>query len=876
MSEEENKNTNEGENLQSKGNGGENIIRVSGMYKEWFLDYASYVILERAVPHIKDGLKPVQRRILHAMNELEDGRFHKVANIIGNTMRYHPHGDAAIGDALVQLGQKELLIDTQGNWGNVATGDRAAAPRYIEARLSKFALDVAFNPKITEWEISYDGRSKEPLTLPMKFPLLLAQGIEGIAVGMACKILPHNFNELISACIATLKDRSFKLFPDFPSGGSADVSNYNDGLRGGKVRLRANIQKEDNKTLVINEIPYGTTTTSLIDSIIRANDKNKIKVKNIEDNTAENVEIQIHLASGISPDKTIDALYAFTDCEISISPNTSVIEDDKPHFKGVTELLKSNAKETLNLLKLELEIQKSELQEKWHFASLERIFIEQRIYRDIEECETWESIIETIRKGLKPYTKYLFREVTDEDIARLTEIKIKRISKFDSNKADDKIAALEDEIVKVKHHLANIVDYTVDYYKVLKKKYGKGRERKTELKSFETIDVSKVVARNKKLYVNAKEGFIGFGIKNEGGEFVSDCSDIDDIIVFHENGTMQVVKIQSKVFVGKNIIHTAVWKRGDKRTTYNMIYKDGKRNYLMMKRFQVKSITREKEYDLANGNKSKVMYFSANPNGEAEIVSVLLKPKSRLRKLKFDIDFSELDIKGRGAKGNIASKHGVSKVKLKEEGTSTLSARKIWFDDTVQRLNTAERGTFLGEFKSDDKILSIFQSGEYILTGFDLTTHFNEDMILIEKFRPERAINVVYWNGEKEQYMAKRFQIESDSINKKISFIPEDTDAHLEVVSTNSSPQIDLDFSIIKGKERPKETIDLKEFIDVKGMKAIGNKLTPYKVKNINLIEPEEEEQESTEDREGDNQADEKEENKKNDDDTQTSLEFSD
>tara|TARA_R110002096_G_scaffold387403_4_gene581573 strand:+ start:3728 stop:6490 length:2763 start_codon:yes stop_codon:yes gene_type:complete len=818
----------------------ENVIQVSGMYNEWFLDYASYVILERAVPHVNDGLKPVQRRILHSLKELDDGRYHKVANVIGNTMKYHPHGDASIGDAMVQLGQKELLLDTQGNWGNILTGDRAAAPRYIEVRLSKFALDVAFNPKTTTWSASYDGRGKEPVTLPMKFPLLLAQGVEGIAVGLACKILPHNFNELIDASINILKGKKANIMPDFLTGGMADFSNYNDGLRGGRVRIRAKIAQEDKKTLVINELPFGTTTSGLIDSILKANDKGKIKIKKIEDNTADQVEIIIHLPPNVSPDKTIDALYAFTDCEVSVSPNSCIIEDDKPKFLSVNEILRINTEETKHLLKRELEIRKGELEEQWHFSSLEKIFIENKIYRDIEDCETWEAIITAIHKGLKPHTKNLIRTVTDEDVARLTEIKIKRISKFDSFKADELIKRIEEEISEINHNLANLTDFAIAYFKRIKEKHGKGKERRTEIKSFENIDATKVAVANTKLYVNKAEGFIGHGLRKTESEFVADCSDIDDIIVFREDGVMLVQKIQAKSFVGKNIIHVGVWKKGDKRTIYNMIYRDGKAGNTMIKRFAVTSITRDKEYDLTKGTPgSAVLYFTANPNGEAEVVQVLLRAKAKLKKLKFDTDFAEMAIKGRAANGNILTKHIISKIKLKEEGASTLSARKIWFDDTVQRINSEGRGELLGQFSADDKILTITQSGHYKLTSTNFSTHFEEDLILIEKWIPEKPVTAVYFDGEKEDYYVKRFLIEDT--DRKVSFIGEHEKSLLELVSTDYNTVIELTFAKTKGKDpKANEFFNLKDFIAVKGLKAIGNKLSYDKVKTIDRLQPEE------------------------------------
>lgn len=814
---------------------GEKVIPVSGLYENWFLEYASYVILERAVPALYDGLKPVQRRILHSMKDLDDGRYNKVANIIGHTMKYHPHGDTSIGDALVQVGQKDLLIDMQGNWGNTLTGDGAAAPRYIEARLSKFANDVVFNPKTTEWGMSYDGRNKEPLFLPVKFPLLLAQGAEGIAVGLACKMLPHNFNELIDASIAVLRGKKPNILPDFPNGGMADFSQYNGGLRGGRVRVRAKIRQQDTKTLVIDEIPHGTTTSSLIDSVVKANDKGKIKIKKIEDNTADKAEIIIHIPSGLSPDKTIDALYAFTDCEVSISPNAAVIEDDKPHFLDVNDMLKRSTDQTLSLLKLELEIKRNELHEQWHFASLEKIFIENRIYRDIEEAETWQEVIENIKLGLQPYIGHLKRPVTEEDIVRLTEIKIKRISKFDSFKADEHLARLEDELAQVQHHLDNLVEFAIDYFKNLKKKYGAGRERKTEIKTFDTIVASKVVVANKKLYVDFKEGFIGYGLKKEN--YVCDCSDIDDIIIFRENGIMQVTKVDQKKFVGKDIIHAYVWKKGDKRTIYNMAYQDGTTGPAMVKRFAVNSITRDKDYDLTAGTKgSKMLYFSANPNGEAEVVQVKLRPRTSLKKLRFDFDFADLSIKGRNAKGNILSKHIVSKIELKEKGSSTLAPRKIWFDDIVQRLNADGRGTLLGTFKGDDKILAIYQGGYYRTTGFDLSTRFDEDLVVIEKFNPEKVVTAVYWEGEKEQYNVKRFHPEV--AQKPVEFITDHEKSFLEFATTHPSPGVNLQFDK-RSNDQDDEEIDLVEFISVKGITAMGNRLTALKIKAIDRIEPE-------------------------------------
>ncbi|MDD3457915.1 MAG: DNA gyrase/topoisomerase IV subunit A [Weeksellaceae bacterium] len=825
----------------------ESIKKISGMYEDWFLDYASYVILERAIPSIFDGLKPVQRRIMHSMRELEDGRYNKVANIVGNTMKYHPHGDMAITDAMVQIGQKEMLIDTQGNWGNILTGDGAAAARYIEARLTPFALEVVFNPKTTEWLPSYDGRNKEPENLPVKFPLLLAQGVEGIAVGLSTKILPHNFLELIDASIAYLKDKKFKLFPDFLTGGYVDVSDYNDGQRGGRVRVRAKIQQEDKNTLKITEIPYGTTTGSLIDSIIKANDKGKIKIKKIEDNTASGVEILVHLVPGISPDKMIDALYAFTDCEISISPNACVINVNKPEFLTVTEILKSNTDFTVELLKKELQIELNEFQEQWHFSSLERIFIENRIYRDIEEEESWEGVLQAIDKGLKPHTTHLLREVTEEDIVRLTEIRIKRISKFDMDKAQQYIESLEEKIKKVKYHLEHLTEYAIDYYKNLKTKYGKGRERKTEIRVFDTIDATKVAAANVKFYVDAAEGFIGTSLKKD--QFLFECSDIDDIIVFRRDGNMLVTKVDSKTFVGKDIIHVAVWNKNDKRTIYNLIYRDGKNGASYQKRFAVTSITRDREYPLTKGSKdSEVLYFSANPNGEAEVVQVLLKPSKRLKKLKFDIDFSELAVKGRNSIGNLVSKYPIKKIELKEEGVSTLAPRKIWFDDTIKRLNADGRGELLGAFKGSDKILTINDKGEVKLTDFDLSNRYDDELLIIEKWNPQKPISCIYYDADKNRYFVKRFLAE-DSLKPQPFYFSENPNSFIELVTTQKIPVVDLIFSKVKGNEREPETVNLEEFITVKGINAQGNQLTTHKLRQINLhpptIEHEEEKNES-------------------------------
>ena len=815
-------------------NSGETITRVTGMFKDWFLDYASYVILERAVPAIEDGFKPVQRRIMHSMKDLDDGRYNKVANIVGHTMQYHPHGDASIGDAMVQIGQKDLLIDTQGNWGNILTGDSAAASRYIEARISKFGNEVLFSPKITEWQASYDGRKKEPINLPVKFPLLLAQGAEGIAVGLSTKVLPHNFIELIDASIKQLKGKKFTILPDFPTAGEADFSDYKDGLRGGRVRVRAKIAQYDKNTLVITEIPYSTTTTSLIDSILKANDKGKIKIKKIEDNTSAEVEIMIHLPSGLSPDKTIDALYAFTNCEVSISPLGCVIEDNKPLFIGVTDMLRISTERTKELLRQELEIQLDELEGQWHFASLERIFIENRIYRDIEEEETWEGVIAAIDKGLQPYISHLKRAVTEEDIVRLTEIRIKRISKFDIDKAQQKIEALEEQIAAVKHNLEHLTDYAIAYFKNLKDTYGPGKERMTEIKIFEDIEATKVVIRNTKLYVNRKEGFVGTSLKRD--EYVTDCADIDDIIVFTKECKMMVTKVDSKTFVGKDILHVAVFKKKDKRTIYNMIYKDGARGNTYVKRFNVTSMTRDREYDLAKGKKgSMVYYFSANANGEAEVVTIYLRSVGNVKKLKFDLDFADMAIKGRNAKGNIVTKHAVRTIDLKEKGVSTLKPRKIWFDDTVQRLNVDGRGELLGAFKGEDRLLIITQDGIAKTITPELTTRFPENMIVLEKWVPQKAVAAIYWDGYKERYFVKRFLIENPE--KEEEFITDHTNTQLELICTQSLPIIEMVFYKERGKEqRENEQVDLEEFIAVKGIKAQGNQLYTEKLKQINLV----------------------------------------
>ena len=815
----------------------ESLKKVSGLYKDWFLDYASYVILDRAIPSIYDGFKPVQRRIMHSMRELEDGRYNKVANIVGNTMKYHPHGDASITDAMVQIGQKELLIDTQGNWGNIYTGDSAAAARYIEARLTPFALEVVFNPKTTHWTKSYDGRNNEPIDLPVKFPLLLAQGVEGIGVGLSTKIMPHNFNELITASILYLKGKKFELFPDFLTAGMLDVSAYNDGKRGGKIRARARISQKDKHTLTITELPFSKNTSDLIDSILKANERGKIKIKKIEDNTSDVVEINIHLHPDVSPDKTIDALYAFTDCEVPISPNACVIVGDKPMFLSVSDILKHNTDHTVSLLKKELEIELHELQESWHFSSLERIFIENRIYHDIEEVKSWDEVIRTIDEGLKPHTKHLLRAVTEEDIVRLTEIRIKRISRFDLDKFKENILALEGKIEQVKHHLANLITYAIDYYTNIQKKYGKGKERKTEIRIFDTIDATKVAVANEKFYVNREEGFIGTSLKKD--EYLFDCSDIDDIITFQKDGTMKVVKVEPKTFIGKNIVHVAVWKKNDKRTVYNMIYREGREGPYYMKRFSVTGVTRNTDYKLASDKKgSEMLYFTANPNGEAEIVSVLLKPNARVRKNKIDIDFSDLAIKGRDSKGNLVTKYAVKKVDMKEEGVSTLAPRKIWFDDSVRRLNADGRGSLLGNFKGDDKILTINSQGEAKLVSFDLMNRFDDDYLILEKWNPEQPITCIYFDGEKDKYFVKRFLLEATS-NVQSFFTNDHPKSFLEFVTTHSGAIAEIVFPIMKDKQKDPETVDLDEFIAVKGIKAIGNQLTKDKVKTINITIPE-------------------------------------
>ena len=812
-------------------NENESLIKVTGMYKDWFLDYASYVILERAVPAIADGFKPVQRRILHSMKDLDDGRYNKVANIVGHTMQYHPHGDASIADAMVQIGQKDLLIDMQGNWGNILTGDRAAASRYIEARLSKFALEVVYSPKVTDWQLSYDGRKNEPVHLPVKFPLLLAQGAEGIAVGLSTKILPHNFNELLQASIAYLKGKKFDLYPDFQTGGIIDVQNYNDGIRGGKVRVRAKISVRDKNTLVVHEIPYSTTTSSLIDSILKANDKGKIKIKKIEDNTAAEVEILVHLPNGISPDKTIDALYAFTACESSISPLGCIIIDNKPNFIGVSEMLKISTDTTVSTLKKELEYRLQELENQWHYASLERIFIENKVYRLIEEEETWEGVLQAIDEGIKPHIGHLKRPVVEEDLVRLTEIRIKRISKFDIDKAQQRIDALEDDIAAVKSNLDHLIDFAIGYFNQLKKDYGKGRERKSEIRTFDDVDAKKVVVRNLKLYVNRAEGFVGTSLRKD--EYVCDCADIDDLIVFTRSGKMQVVKVDSKVFVEKDIIHVAVFKKKDNRTIYNAIYKDGKLGTSYIKRFAVTGVTRDKMYDITQGKPgSNMLYFSANQNGEAEVVTVVLRNTGQVKKLKWELDFADLQIKGRGVKGNIVSKHNVLKVELKEKGVSTLKPRRIWFDETVLKLNLDERGRLLGAFRGEDKLLIINNKGESKTVTPQMELHFDQVPEILERWVNDKPITAVYYDTEKARYFIKRFTIENE--NKEDSFIKDG--GELIYVGAEWRPVLEVEFVKPRGGDPlPPKLINVEEFISIKGYKAMGNQLTDKKVKSIRL-----------------------------------------
>jgi topoisomerase-4 subunit A len=826
----------------------EKIITLGGMYQDYFLDYASYVILERAVPAVEDGLKPVQRRILHAMREMHDGRYHKVANIIGQTMQYHPHGDAAIGDALVNLGQKELLIDTQGNWGDVRTGDNAAAPRYIEARLTKFALDVAFNPQTTKWQLSYDGRKREPINLPMKFPLLLAQGADGIAVGLSTKILPHNFIELIKASIKLLEGKKVQIFPDFQTGGQIDVTDYNGGKRGGRVKIRARIEKVDKHLLAIRELPYGVTTVSMIESILKAAEKGKIKIKKVVDNTAKDLEILVELAPGTSPDLTIDALYAFTQCEVPLSPNACIIIEDKPHFLTVEEILRICTENTKELLRLELEILKHELLEKLHFASLEKIFIEKRIYRDIEECETWEAVLVAIDTGLRRYVRVpgekvekgddrlpLLRDITEDDLTRLTEIRIKRISKYNSFKADEQIAKLKEELETVQHHLDNLVDYAIAYFEELLQKHGKGKERRTKIATFDTIQATEVVANNAKLYVNRAEGFIGTGLKKD--EFVTDCSDIDDIIVFRRDGKFQVVRIADKVFVGKDIIHIDVWKKGDDRTTYNLAYADLKSGRSFVKRFHVQAITREREYDLGTGEgNTKVLYFSANPNGEAEVVTVQLTQGSRARIKMFDFGFGVLEIKGRAARGNLLTKYPVRKVVLKEVGKSTLGALKIWMDEVSGKLNTDGRGKLLGEFDTGDTLLIIYKDGAYEVADMDLNKRLEpQELLHIGKFDPDAVISAAYFEGERGWTMVKRFRVETTTINQRFPFLTENKKTKLLYASLDAEPVVE--YALKVNSKKVESQLNLAEFVDVKGWKAIGNKLSDQRLMSMKPVD---------------------------------------
>lgn len=811
-----------------------NTIPLSGLYETWFLDYASYVILDRAVPHINDGFKPVQRRILHSLKEMDDGRFNKAANVIGNTMKYHPHGDASIGDAMVQIGQKDLLIDCQGNWGDPVTGDSAAAPRYIEGRLSKFANEVVFNPDTTEWQLSYDGRNKEPITLPVKFPLLLAQGAEGIAVGLATKIMPHNFIELIEGSIQVLQGERPNIYPDFPTGGLADVSNYNEGQRGGKIRVRAKIEERDKKTLAITEIPFGTTTGALIESIVSANDKGKIKIKKIEDNTAEHVEIIVHLAPGISPDVTIDALYAFTSCESSISPNTCVIKDSKPHFMSVNDILIENTEQTKSLLKQELEIRLRELQEKIFFSNLLKIFIQEGMYKhpDYENSGDFDTVVQVLTRLFTPFFDQFYREITAEDYKKLIDKPMSSITRFDVKKADEQMKALEDEIKEVRKNLRHLTEFTINWFERLRSKYAKGRERKTELRVFDKVEAAQVALANAKLYVNRAEGFIGTGMKKD--EFVSDCSDIDDIIVFREDGKYSVVKVQDKVFVGKDIIHVAVFKKGDERTIYNAIYKDGPNGTTYIKRFAVTGVTRDKDYDVTKGTKgSKILYFTANPNGEAEVVNIQLKPHTKLRKLTFDQDFAEIAIKGKGSMGNIVSKYPVKKITFKSAGVSTLAGRKIWYDEVLKRLNADERGKYLGEFDGDDKILMVFRDGSFELSNFDLNNHFDEKMIRIEKHYPNHVYTAIHQDGKSGAYYVKRFVFEDIQIGKRISFINEEPGSKLILLTNHPEPVVRIDQ--LKGKSQTPETVEqpLNELIDVKRIKAQGNRLSFHNVQKV-------------------------------------------
>jgi len=828
------------------------VRKLTGMYRNWFLDYASYVILERAVPHVQDGLKPVQRRILHAMKAVDDGRYNKVANIVGQTMQYHPHGDASIKDALVQLGQKDLLIDCQGNWGNILTGDEAAAGRYIEARLSKFALDVVFNKKTTEWMRSYDGRNEEPVTLPVKFPLLLAQGADGIAVGLASKILPHNFIELINAAIAHLQGRDFVLYPDFPTGGMIDVSRYNDGLRGGTVKVRARISKIDKRTLAITEIPYTTTTESIKDSIVKANEKGKIKIRKVDDNTAEKVEIIVQVAPDESSDKTIDALYAFTDCEVSIAPNACVICDDKPHFLGVSEILRRSAEHTRELLKMELEIRLNELNEAWHAASLERIFIVNKLYQLIEGCKTREEAYAAVGQGLEPFTKVLRRAVTTEDIQRLTELKFIRISRYDSDKADNEIRQIEEDIAQTQHHLAHLTDYTIAYYERIRDKYGKGRERRTELREFDSIEATKVAVTNAKLYVDRVEGFFGIGKSMKDSEFVCDCSDIDDVIVFTKDGRYVITKVSDKAFFDKNIYYIGVFKRNDERTIYNVLYRDGKNGPILMKRCAIKGITRDKEYDITKGTpRSEILYMTVNPNGEAEVLKVYFKPRPRLKKVIVDLDFSTLAIKGRQSQGNLFSRYGIHKIVMKERGTSTLGSQEIWFDDDVHRLNTEGRGYALGAFKGEDKLL-VWTPRTYYITGYDLQQHFPDDTVLVERYRPERVYAVCYFDREQNYYYLKRFPIESS--DKTQFFLDEEGTGDFVCRTGRAGAQLEVTYAGAQAS-RPAERIEVDGFVGVKSHRAKGKRVTTFEVASLHFVEPEEPEEEPADPATGDDRS---------------------
>jgi topoisomerase-4 subunit A len=814
------------------------IIPVSGLYENWFLDYASYVILERAVPAIEDGFKPVQRRIMHAMKEMDDGRFNKVANIIGSTMQYHPHGDASIGDAIVNIGQKDLLIETQGNWGDVRTGDSAAAARYIEARLSKFALDVVFNADTTHWQLSYDGRKREPVALPVKFPLLLAQGVEGIAVGLSTKVLPHNFCELIEASVAYLKKKKFELYPDFLTGGMIDVSNYNDGQKGGKIRCRARIEEKDKKTLIIREIPFSTTTTSLMESIVKASETGKIKIKKVIDNTARDVEIEIQLQPGTDPDITIDALYAFTDCEVSISPNACVIVNERPLFLSASDILRICTDQTKELLRLELEIKRKDLQEKIFFGSLLKIFISKGMYKikEYEEAGSNEKTFDILHQLFKPFAKHFYRPIENDDFAKLIAKPLSSITRVDIKKEDEKMKDLQDEITNVDHHLEHLNDYAIQYYSNLLKNHGKGRERKTEIRTFDVISATTVIANNQKLYVNRTEGFFGYGMKKD--EYVCDCSEIDDVIVFTKEGKCMVKKIGDKVFAGKDIIHIGIFKKNDERMVYNMVYADGTAGASMVKRFQIMGVTRDREYDLTKGNKgSRVHYMSANPNGEAEVITITLSPTSAAKIKVFNFDFASLEIKGRNSQGNILTKYPIKKIVLKSAGVSTLGGVKISYDEAIGRINTELKGKYLGNFKDEDSILTIYRDGSYELTNFELTNRYDApNLLLIEKFDPEKIVSAVYWDGDSKSYFVKRFKLETTTQGKKFGFIAEAEGSYLEVVSTHPSPEMEIQYAKSKNVTVPQEVINLDEFIEVRGWKAVGNKLSTNKINNLTLL----------------------------------------